>query len=637
MSIFAGVLALVFLALLIIVAIKANRLQKLVAQRDAEVASAKEESQRARQSYEAETARVYSEGQTAVAEAQKLIDQETAEAKQESDRIRQHYQAEARKIQEAADALVSQKTAEVESLRKYERLRDAEAQTQTQLSEAIKEATALRQQAEALMAQAQEAAADERLAAQEKVKDIHEQADARLDQAIRDAGRIMAQAEERAEKTGGDAYRALQDKELLEQAAEAIRNKIEGYGDRYLVPAHSVLDDLADKFGYDAAGQALKSARALPGRMIEQGEAATCDYVETIRRKTAIQFVIHAFNGEVDSILSEVASDNSGTLAQKIRDAFIIVNLNGQAFRNARILPAYLDARLAELDCAVRMREFVQRVRDEQRAERERIRDEQKAEEERQEEIRKAAQERALAVKEQEIKRAALEEAKQMLAQAHADDRARLEEKVQELNQEVAQANQKLFDATKVEEKISQRTRVGTIYIISNEGSFGPDVYKVGFTRRDPNVRVDELYDASVPFEFEILATITAENAPELEYKLHRQLLGKRLNKRNLHKEFFRVGLKEIREHIEKLATASWRATEAGRAAEWRESLEIESDPQAKEKWLNREQAAADERWRRRERRLANRRDQNASALANSDGVGTDAGEPVSSLDTAPA
>jgi len=74
--------------------------------------------------------------------------------------------------------------------------------------------------------------------------------------------------------------------------------------------------------------------------VIGTAKAQTCDYVEAERRKTAIQFVIHAFNGSVDSILTRIKSDNYGILEQKIKDAFSIVNKDGSAFRNARILPA---------------------------------------------------------------------------------------------------------------------------------------------------------------------------------------------------------------------------------------------------------------------------------------------------------
>jgi hypothetical protein len=152
--------------------------------------------------------------------------------------------------------------------------------------------------------------------------------------------------------------------------------------------------------------------------------------------------------------------------------------------------------------------------------------------------------------------------------------------------------------------------------VISNEGSFGPGIYKIGHTRRDPEVRVDELYDASVPFEFDIHGVIKTENSPALEYKLHRKFVAMRLNKKNFHEESFRVDLKEIRAEVDKLAQGmdlseppQWRETEAGRVAEWQESRNIEQDPVAREKWLNRELALADEKWQKRERRLARLRE----------------------------
>jgi hypothetical protein len=380
-------------------------------------------------------------------------------------------------------------------------------ESQRLLADALKEATGLRAEAQALVEQARDAAANERLAAKETAKDIHEQADARLNQAIRDAGRIMAEAEKRAEKIGGDAYAALRDKELLEQAAEAMRNIIEGYGDRYLVPTHSLLDDLAAEYGYDAAGQSLASAREQSQRMVEQGEAATCDYVEANRRNTAIQFVIHAFNGSVDATLSRVKSDNYGILEQRIRDCFSIVNRDGGAFRNARILPAYLDARLAELKWAVVVQELAQRDREEQRYFKEQERDRLKAEQERQRQLREAE-------KEKDIIRRAVEDAEKRFAAASAEQKVESEKELTELRK-------KLEDATKHELTIAQQTSKGRIYIISNIGSFGEGVFKIGLTRRQASERVDELGGASVPFEFDIHAVIETENAPALEYKLH--------------------------------------------------------------------------------------------------------------------
>ncbi|UQA61385.1 DUF4041 domain-containing protein [Polyangium aurulentum] len=138
----------------------------------------------------------------------------------------------------------------------------------------------------------------------------------------------------------------MRDSKRLEQTVQAMKNVIEGYGDRYVMPTAGLLDYLAEEFGFAEAGQRLKAAREKVRNMIKQGTAATCDYVEANRQTTAIEFVLDAFNGKTDAILADVRHDNHGTLQQKIRDAFTLVNHNGRAFRDARILPDYLEARL---------------------------------------------------------------------------------------------------------------------------------------------------------------------------------------------------------------------------------------------------------------------------------------------------
>lgn len=418
--------------------------------------------------------------------------------------------------------------------------------------------------------------------AQQRVREIGEQADALLTQATRDAGRIVAGAEKRAEQIGGDAYNALRDKQLLEQAASAMRNVIEGYGDRYIIPTHSVLDDLAVEFGYDAAGVTLKAAREQSRRMVEQGEAAVCDYVEDNRRRIAIRFVIDAFNGRVDAILSRTKHDNYGTLEQEIRNAFSLVNLNGRAFRNARILPGYVDARLAELKWAAVVQELARKQREEQRYLKERLRDEEKARKEYEEKIRQAA-------KEEELKKRAVEEAEKRFASATTEQKAHYEQELQKLREELADATQRTLT-------IAQQTKKGHVYIISNVGSFGEGVYKIGQTRRpEPQDRVDELGGAGVPFEFDVHALIESENAPVLEHRLHKQLLALQVNKINSRKEFFRVSLTDIHQEIEKLnqgedfTVTVW--SEKAIATEYRDGLDIENDPEKKENWIKRQQA----------------------------------------------
>ena len=113
------------------------------------------------------------------------------------------------------------------------------------------------------------------------------------------------------------------------------------------------------------------------------------------------------------------------------------------------------------------------------------------------------------------------------------------------------------------------------MYVISNIGSFGQDVFKIGMTRRlDPMDRVKELGDASVPFEFDVHAVIFSEDAPALERKLHECFDDTRLNKVNRRKEFFNTTLTTIRQQIE---AEGMRAhfTMAAAAIEYRESMNL--------------------------------------------------------------
>lgn len=99
-----------------------------------------------------------------------------------------------------------------------------------------------------------------------------------------------------------------------------------------------------------------------------------------------------------------------------------------------------------------------------------------------------------------------------------------------------------------------QNGKAGYVYIISNLGSFGDDVFKVGMTRRlDPQERVDELSSASVPFKFDMHSFIFSEDAVKLESDLHAVLDSRRLNKVNLRKEFFKIPIDELEQLIEKI------------------------------------------------------------------------------------
>ena len=127
---------------------------------------------------------------------------------------------------------------------------------------------------------------------------------------------------------------------------------------------------------------------------------------------------------------------------------------------------------------------------------------------------------------------------------------------IQNLKMRILELQGQLSDVTiKKEEIINlQNGKAGNIYIISNLGSFGDKVFKIGMTRRlDPQERINELGSASVPFKFDVHSFIFSENAVELEKALHKRLNDKRVNKVNLRKEFFYSNVDELEELVNEL------------------------------------------------------------------------------------
>ena len=117
------------------------------------------------------------------------------------------------------------------------------------------------------------------------------------------------------------------------------------------------------------------------------------------------------------------------------------------------------------------------------------------------------------------------------------------------LNKRILELEAMLSDVVVKKEEIVnlQNGKAGNIYVISNLGSFGENVFKIGMTRRlDPQDRVDELGSASVPFKFDVHSFIFSENAVELESRMHQMLNDKRVNKVNLRKEFFYSTVDEL-------------------------------------------------------------------------------------------
>lgn len=427
---------------------------------------------------------------------------------------------------------------------------------------------------------------------------------------------------EAVEDAAGKAREIKAELAGLNRTAEALRNTIEGYGSRYVLPPHSVLDDLAKEAGHKKAGRKLQTAREHSRQMIRAGEAVSCDEPDPERRVLIEAFVLDAFNGKIEGILEGVKTDNIGTLIQQVNDAFLLVNRQGKIFGRAKVKRAYLRARLNELRWAALVQQYRKEQREEQRRIKQQMREEAKIQRELEQERReseraaKAAMERRKEIEKiradeseklrkayqkklaVELARVSKSERAVLAAKMRADFESRISRQSAEYEKRIAEQDQELQRALARGRRAlsnAQQVKRGHVYIISNEGSFGEGVYKIGQTRRGAfdearkQDRIDELSDASVPFDFDVHAWILSDNAPELEYKLQRRFVLNQINKMNWRKEFFRVSLSELRRAVEDMGIiVTW--TMAAEAQEYRETLKLEEqmamDPALRDRWV---------------------------------------------------
>ncbi|MBM7420157.1 MULTISPECIES: DUF4041 domain-containing protein [Chryseobacterium] len=455
----------------------------------------------------------------------------------------------------------------IAELSKYQNIIDVKIECEYLLKKAQKDYEKLRERGNLELSEAEKNAKESRRSIKELTEKKQREIELLYENAVRESKRIIDNAENKAETIGGDAYRSLREADEIASRIQAMKNVIKGYGNEYLVPSYTLLDELAEDFGHKDAGENLKKLRQNNKMMIINRQAGICEYMDNERQKTAVDFVIDAYNGKVDSILSTVRKDNYGILKQKIEDAFQLVNFNGKAFRNARISEIYHQARLEELKWAVVAQELRAAELEEQRQIREQIREEEKARKEFEKAIKDAEKE------EQTLKRL-IEKAEAQVSRANEEQKALFQQKLEELQGKLEQAEEKNQRAI----SMAQQTKTGNVYVISNIGSFGEHVYKIGMTRRlEPLDRVRELGDASVPFEFDVHAMIYSEDAPALERQLHKKFLKNQLNKINPRKEFFRLDLSDLKNHIETIGiNCKW--TLLAEAKQYRETLKLEEE-----------------------------------------------------------
>ncbi len=276
------------------------------------------------------------------------------------------------------------------------------------------------------------------------------------------------------------------------------------------------------------------------------------------------KLLLRAFNSECDEVIDRVTYANIELSNKRLQTSFEAISKLGRIMSVA-ITNQYLKAKIEELYLAFEYKQKKQEEKEEQKELRAQLREEAKLQKEIEEERKKVQ-------KEQKHYQNALDSINKQLATASEEQKAALEQKKSEIEAQLVEIDKNIKDIDYRE----SNAKAGYVYIVSNIGAFGENVYKIGMTRRlVPQERIDELSDASVPFSFDIHAMIFSENAPALEAALHKAFENKKLNMVNHRREFFNVTLEEIKEVVTKNYDKSVEFVDVPEAEQYRTSLKI--------------------------------------------------------------
>lgn len=309
-------------------------------------------------------------------------------------------------------------------------------------------------------------------------------------------------------------------------------------------------------------------------KMIADGRAASCGTSWTVlgsrekgikMEKDTIKLLLRAFNNECDGYIRKVTYSNIETTEKHIQTSYDVITKLAKV-NDITISTQYLALKKEELYLAY---EYACKKQDEKEAEKEeraRLREEARLQKEIEEERKKIE-------KEQAHYQNALAKLNVQLAQNPTDP---------ELLAKQKELQEKIKDAEKAMQEVDYREankRAGYVYVISNVGAFGENVYKIGMTRRlDPQERVDELGDASVPFNFDVHAMIFTDDAPKLEAALHKAFEDKKVNMVNPRREFFHVSLDEIKAVIRRNYDKTVEFSDYPEAEQWRVSARMRGE-----------------------------------------------------------
>lgn len=273
-----------------------------------------------------------------------------------------------------------------------------------------------------------------------------------------------------------------------------------------------------------------------------QGRAMLRDYAKLMLR---------AYNAEADNMVRSLKPYKLDAAGDRLNKVVTTIERLEKTM-SIRVAPAYHALRIKELELTADYQEMLAREKDKEREERERLREERKAQQE-------LERERDRLAKERQHYSNALQA---LLDNGDHEAAARLQAQLDDVDRAIKDVDYR-----------AANIRAGYVYVISNLGSFGERMIKVGLTRRlEPLDRIRELSDASVPFNFDIHALFFSNDAVDIETKMHQRLADRRVNKVNARREFFYATPAEARDHLAALTGDLLTFEEQPEAAEYRQS-----------------------------------------------------------------
>lgn len=279
-----------------------------------------------------------------------------------------------------------------------------------------------------------------------------------------------------------------------------------------------------------------------------------------------IKQILRSFNTECENAIDRVKFNNIDSMKKRIEKSFESLNKLNETV-HVGLKPSFLNLKIEELYLAYEYQVKKQEEKEEQKRIREELREQAKLKKEL-EEARKNI--------DKDLKHFtnALESLNIQLNnnEITQEQREALLNKKNELEEQINTLTNNLKDIDYRQEN----QKAGYVYVISNIGAFGEDIYKIGMTRRlNPQDRIDELGDASVPFNFDVHAMIFAEDAPALENALHKAFDNKKVNMINQRREFFNVKLEEIEKVIRNNFDNTVEFIKIPEAEQYRESVKM--------------------------------------------------------------